>query len=318
MKQRIYEAGTIAADTANKKFRVCLISEGKGSSADFPREFFIAENAQALAGSLSFSGHPLDLTKPHQRDPMSAIASISEELTIEEHDGLMGIWGDYIPSKSKPQVAEYLAEYGPKLGLSVFADCDGHNDPSTGKFIAESLDGGDPYKSVDLVVAAGARGKFERVAEAKLLTLTEASATAGGKEETHMDKDIEDRFAGLSKLVEGLVSTLEGKAKADLQIEADTAAVNKAVEGRLTNYDKAVTLISEAKLTKSQSASLQALALTGADIAPAVEHEKKVLAEALASADAEEESHKIAEGYLGGSGRKSDVGYDVVGFGKVS
>ena len=323
MTKRIYESGTISLDKETADgFPVTLITEGKGSSADFPREFFTQENADALAGSLSFSAHPVDLEKPYQRDPLSAIATIGDRVLVTENasTGLMEMRGRYHVAKSKPQIAEYLAEFGPKLGLSIYADSDGHTDTVTGRWVAESLDGTDPYKSVDLVVAAGRGGKFERVAES-LGLLPKASATAGEEEVTHMEKDIEVRFDGLTKAIENLVSTLEGKAKAELQVEADTSAVNRAVESRLSDYDKAVSLITEAKLTESQTAAARAIALRGEDVAPFIEDAKKVLAEAkaLSTGTPEEGNGKIAENHLGGGdGKNENWDPSVSGFGKVS
>ena len=317
--KRIHEAATIEVDATGTKFRVCLISEGKGSSATFVREFFSTENAEALAGALSFPGHPEDMWAPERRDPLSAIGHIAEAVTIEEHDGLMGFWSEYNVAKSRPDVGVYLKEYASKLGLSIFIDSSGYPDPVTGIWVATELDGSDPYRSVDLVVAAGARGKFERVAEA-LRRITEASATAEEKE-VIMDKDIEGRFDALSKVIETLVSTLNGKAAADLQVEADTSAVNKAVESRLTDYDKAVNLITEAKLTESQTASLRAMALKGDDVTAEVETAKQVLAEALASAEKtpKGDERKIAETHLGGGDKiVKSSGFAVAGFGKVN
>jgi len=316
--KRIHEAATIEVDATGTKFRVCLISEGKGSSATFVREFFSAENAEALAGALSFPGHPEDLWAPERRDPLSAIGHIAESVTIEEHDGLMGFWSEYNVAKSRPDVGVYLQEYASKLGLSIFIDSNGYPDPVTGIWVATELDGSDPYRSVDLVVAAGARGKFERVAEA-LRRITEASATAEEKEVTEMDlKELGESVDKLKTIVENLVSTVEGKTKSDLQVEADTSAVNKAVESRLADYDKAVTLISEAKLTKSQSTSLRALAMTGVDVAPNIEEAKTILAEAQASKEGEANKEKVAENHLGGNKDKANHDFSVAGFGKVN
>ena len=316
-KKRLHEAATIEVDETGLAFRVCLISEGKGSSATFSRDFFTTENADALAGALSFPGHPEDLWRPERRDPLSAIGHIHEDVTIEENDGLMGFWSTYRVAKSRPDVSVYLAEFAEKLGLSIYIDSDGYPDPVTGIWIATTLDADDPYRSVDLVVAAGARGKFERVAEA-LRRITETSATAEEKEVYSMDlKDVNDNVVLLTKTVEALVSTLEGKTTSALQIEADTSAVNRAVESRLSDYDKAVTLINGAKLTESQSASLRALALTGVDVAPHIETAKTVLAEAKALGTGTSDTHQIAETHLGEAGKRSS-GFSVSGFGKVN
>src|SRR5690606_22408874 len=104
-----------------------------------------------------------------------------------------------------------------------------------------------------------------------------ASATAGEEEVTHMEiKELADKVDTLTKLVENLAAAQEGKAKADLQAQVDDAAVKKAVESRLADYDKAVSLISEAKLTESQAEGLRELAKQGVDITSHVEREKKV------------------------------------------
>jgi len=315
--KRIYESGTLTHDPA-KGFRVCLITEGRGSSADFTRSFFTAESAARAGGALVFPGHPFDYDRPEHRDPMSAIAHIDENVTIEEHDGLLSMWSTLIPSKTKPEVASYLEEYGPKLGLSMFSDTNGHNDTSTGRWVAESLAEVDPYRSVDLVVAAGRGGKIEgRIAEA-LLALAEPSATAEEKKENLMElKDVDDKIVALSKVVEELVATMTGKAKAALQVEADDAAVAKTVESRFDAFEKACGQIAEAKLTDSQSAELRALAKTGVDITPNIESAKKVIAEALALAgDDADGTKKIAEAHLGGGSTKA---FDptVGGFGVV-
>lgn len=323
-KKRLHEAGAITFDADALKFRVCLISEGKGSSASFAREFFTTENAEALAESLSFPGHPERLWQPENRDPLSAIATIGETVTIEEHDGRMGFWSTYKVAESRPDVAVYLKEFAKKLGLSIYIDADGYEDTVTGRWFATKLDADDPYKSVDLVVAAGAGGKFDRVAESALRRITEASATAGEKEVSQMEikelaENFDKKFTDLTKVIEGLASTLEGKAKAVAQVEVDTAAVEKAVESRLGDYDKAVVLINEAKLTESQSAELRALALKGEDVAPGIEKAKKFLAEAregLAEGD-ETKDKKIAE-HLGGGDKSEAFDPMVPGFGKVS
>ena len=90
----------------------------------------------------------------------------------------------------------------------------------------------------------------------------------------------------------------------------DSTAVKTAVESRLSEYDKAVDLITEAKLTESQSQSLRALAKEGVEIAPHLESAKKVLAEARASDGASDQ-------HLGGGGAGSVGVLDVPGFGRV-
>lgn len=310
-----HEAGVLSLDAAGSKFRVRLINEGEGSSAIYPREFFTEANAQALAGSLSFAGHPDDLDQPEQRNPLAAIGYIGEAVTIEtDESGQVAFWGEYNVAKSKPEVMAYLTEFSDRLGLSIYAEGQGRRDPKTGKYIAESLNPDNPYRSVDLVVAAGRGGKFDRMVES-LRRITEASALAEGKEVDLMElKELGEQVSKLTVLVESLVTTLTTKAVAEAQVEADSAAVITAVESRLADYDKAVVLISEGKLTDSQSAELRARALKGEDIAPLVESAKKILAEAVAFVNKDEND---SAAHIGG-GAVANIGFDVAGFGKVS
>lgn len=310
----ISEASKLVLDPKTNGFRVCLIEEGEGSSADYPRSFFTPENAQRYAGVLSFNDHPPDPDQPHTRNPMTAVGRIGESVTIEEHNGKLSFWSSYHPSKSKPEVAAYLEEFGPKLGLSVYGFTNGYNHPETGKWITESLPDDDPYRSVDLVVAAGAKGRFDTIVAESLRRVYETSASAGEIEEINMEKidEVQKDLADLKLVVENLVKTLTGKADAAQQVEADKEAVEKAVAESLANYDKAVALISEAKLTESQSAELREAAMKGEDIAPRVESAKKIIAEARAGYSGEDAGAHLG----GGDGAK---GFDpfVPGFGKV-
>lgn len=250
---------------------------------------------------------------------MTAIGRIGRVVDIEEHDGKLGFWSDYLPSK-RAGVAEHLEEFGDKLGVSVFCEGETRKNPQTGRVEAVALDPTDPYCSVDVVVVAGRGGKFaKQLAESHSRFAEEASAPAEEKnEETHMEKDIEERFNALESkfttALSGLAEKLDGKAKADAQVEVDQAAVDAAVEERLGDYDKAVDLITEAKLTESQSSELRARARNGEDITGAVETAKKVLAEARQGrSDAAD-----GEQHLGGSyGGSSALSFDVPGFGRV-
>lgn len=320
MTKRIFESGTIVRDTASKSFRVCLITEGIGSSAEFPREFFIAENAKELAGALSFPNHPLNLERPDHRDPLSAIGHIGENVTIEEHEGKLGFWGEFIPSKSKPQIAEYLNEYAAKLALSVYADSDGHEDAATGRWIAESITPNDPYRSVDLVIAAGRGGKFDTRLAESYRRVVEASASAEENEEDTMElkdvqKVVDDAIAPLTKLVESLAAAKTEDAVKAAQVTADETAAAQLAEARIENYDKAVGLISEAKLTESFDSKLRGLAKGGAkieDITTEIEEAKKIISEARAGL---EENDTII--HLGGGATKVAESYSVPGFGEV-
>lgn len=314
-KRVLSESGKVVRQS-DGSFRICIVDEGQGSSADWPRDFFTEENAQVLAGAISFPNHPADYDRPEMRDPMSAIGRIGPKVDIEEHDGRMGFWADYYPSK-RPGVAEHLEEFGDKLGVSIFCEGDTRYNPETGREEAIRLDPTDPYRSVDVVVVAGRGGKFERRLAESHRRLAETSAIPQEKEEeTHMDKDIEERFSKLEALVGGLADKLDGKAKADAEVKVNTEAVEKAVDERLADYDKAVDLITEAKLTESQSSELRARARKGEDITGAIETAKKVLAEARAGRGGTDDAIDHVGGGSGHIG-SDKLSFEVPGFGRV-
>lgn len=337
MTKRIYEAATLSVDPATNALRVCLISEGAGSSADYPAAFFNEQNADRLAESLSFPGHPIDLERPEHRDPMSAIGSIGSKVDIQvDADGNHSFWADYVPAKSKPGVAEYLIEYGPRLGLSIYSESEGHEDSSTGKWVAEALSPNDPYRSVDVVVAPGARGKFDvKVAEGLRRVIESSGGTVPpGSKEINMEiKDVEKVVAEqltaaltpLTKIFEGLVERLDGKVVAEAQAEADEAAVKTAVEAALARAEKVNGLLAEAKLTKLAEDEVREFAktvdVTFEAIEAKVASEKAKLSEAQQGLTEDHAARILAEGHRGSgisfTGMGSVTGFSVPGFGEV-
>lgn len=338
--RRIEESATITVDPDTKAMRVCLISEGSGSSAEYPASFFTQENADRLAGSLSFPGHPVDLDHPEYRDPFTAVGSIGEKVVIEtDAAGKRAFWGEFIPSKSKPTVAGYLAEYGPKLGLSIYSESEGYEDRNTGRWVAERLVEHDPYRSVDVVVAAGRGGKFDvKVAEG-LVRVIESSGgnVPPGNQEINMEiKDVEKvveaqlatALAPLTKLFEGLVDRLDGKHKADVQVEADSAAVKTAVEAALANAEKVNSALTSAKLTPLAEAEVREFAKTEGVTFEAVEAKIKSESEKLAESRKLTESEhglipqRVVESHMGGDAATTPIGsastgFDIGNFGQV-
>lgn len=306
---------------ADGSFRICIVDEGHGDSADWPRDFFTPENAALVAGLPSFPSHPEDPEQAEYRNPMSIIGRVGKDVTIEEHDGKLGFWADFHPSK-KPGVAEHLEEFGDILGVSIYSMGLTRHNESTGRDEVVMLDAEDNYRSVDVVIVPGRGGRFEkRLAESHRRLSESTSAPAGGneqEEETRMDKDIEARFDAFEQKFESalktLADTLKGKADADAQAKVNEEAVTKAVDEALADYDKAVDLISEAQLTESQSSDLRARARKGEDISGAVETAKKVLAEAASRGG----SNGGTIPHLGGGGTSgATITFEVPGFGKA-
>lgn len=321
--KRIAEAGTLTAED-DGSISVILIEEGPGNSADYVRDFFTQENADALADSLSFPRHPEDLSKPWHRPSTDAIGSIDKSVTLHEsEDGKMQMKSRFHPAKSKPEIGPYIKEYGHKLGLSIYIDSDGEDDPITGRYVPTILKAEDPYKSVDVVIAPGARGKFEKLSES-LGLLPDTSAPAGGNnnKEIEMTKEIEDAVTAavrpLAEAVGNLVTTLTSQkvaeATATAQATVDQEAVDAAVKARVDNLQKAEVAITAAKLGESASADLRNRALAGEDVTEAIAFAGKVLTEAKATPAG---GRTLAESYTGGNDGSGDLMFEVPGFGQV-
>lgn len=317
-KVHLHESSTLVRQAPNK-FRVCLIEEGPGNSADYERDFFVESNGAKLGGILSFPNHPADYDRPDQRNPLTAIGFIGDEVTVEEHNGKLGFWADYNVAKSRPDVAAFLEEFHSKVGLSIFSE--GSVREEGGRRLAEAFADVDEYRSVDIVVAPGARGKFDRLAES-LRRITEAS-TPVEEEEVNVDK-IEEALGKLvesqtktAQFIESLAPVLEKLVpQAPANPETPSAEeIEKSIEDRISKFDEAVALIAGADLTPSQAAELREIAKKGDDVAPLVESAKKIKSELVTQLA--ESAGGRGEGYLGGG--TAAVTYDprVPGFGEV-
>lgn len=332
--KRLNESGSFK-EAANGVRRAILISEGLGSSGYYGPEFFTQENADALANSLSFPGHP-DWS-PEYRDPLSAIGWVGQTVTVEKDEvsGLHAFVSDYHVGQSKPEVNAYLEEFGPRLGLSIYIEGEGDLDANTGLFHVKTLNGNDPYKSVDLVVAAGRGGTLLEgakpgtknslvEAQRRLRALAEATASAPAEEKNEeINMTVEEKVDAVLSAVESLtteiktlVTAKEASAQADAQAQVDDAAVQTAVEARLEQFAADSALINEAGLTESQKAEATALAKTGGDVKSYVESAKKVLDEARALVSGGQNGAS-APHVSGNSNKDARIGESVRGFGKV-
>lgn len=338
MTKRLLESGTLMeAGTSPNVRKAVLITQGIGSSGYYPPEFFTQENADALAQSLSFPGHP-EWGDPTTRDPLSAIGWVGDTVSIESDDiGAKRFVAEYHIGKSRPDVLAYLDEFGTRLGLSIFIEGEGEYDSNTNIFTVTTLNGADPYKSVDLVVAAGRGGTLVEgakpgsknpLAEAqrKLLALAEAHASAPAEEENEehnmdLEKKVDsliESVATLTSTVSALVTAKEDSAQAEAQAKVDTEAVQTAVESRLEQFAADSALINEAGLTESQQAEAMVLAKTGGDVKTYVESAKKVFDEARAMVEGNKNNGGRTAHTAGSiSESAAPVGSRLPSFGKV-
>lgn len=303
-KRNLLEAATLIGESAseNGTWKVRLISEGKGSSGIYPAET-LEKYHQAFDEVLSFENHPVGWDGPETRNFKQIVGAVEGATWIDTDErGKTGIYANWKPDS---EYRDKIAEYKSKLGLSIYIEGDGYFDDD-GEFVVSTLNENDPYRSVDIVLAAGRGGRFEesmrkmydsRRSESVKPEVTSASE----KERITMDEEMKEAFKALTDLIAPLVAKEQAAKSAEAQAEAD----EKAVEAAVSSYDAAVKAIDEADLLAPQVEALRAEARKGNDVAPLIEQAKAIKAAAVEAAKAVDESGEPVGRTLGESASTS-------------
>lgn len=266
------------ADNGDGTWKVRLIAEGQGSSGYYSRDLLEAYHG-AFDDALSFITHPVG--SPQERNFTQIVGRVLGETWVEEDDeGLLGVYAHYKPDASYKQKLE---DYKDRLGLSIFIEGDGSEDAS-GKFLVESFNGDDPYKSVDVVIAAGARGRFEesmlpKIYSERIRAIERAQPGAASAQDPNT-KDMHMTPEQLTELKEFLSAAIVESVKTIAEAKAEKDESKQTLEEALAAYAETVKLIDAADLTDIQAESLKARAAKGEDITSALE-EQKALKDAI-------------------------------------
>ena len=293
MKKHLLEAASLVSESASEDgtWKVRVISEGKGSSGTYTASL-LENHHSAFDNVLSFKNHPVGWDGPQSRDFTMIAGEVVGETWVEKDErGLTSVYANYRPD---PEYAEKLERYKSKLGLSIYIEGSGYEDEN-GEYIVDWFNPEDPYGSLDVVIAPGARGKFmESMRE--FYSANESSngrpGTRQEEQENKMDKEtLEAALKPLADALTVLVAEKKAAEAADAQVEADKAAGTSAVEA----YDAKVKAIAEADLPEAVTESLRAEAKTGADIEARIESAKamKEAIEADLRESAEEQGGRI-------------------------
>lgn len=273
----LLEAANLASDAPAQDgtWKVRLISEGKGSSGTYTAEL-LENHHHALDNLLSFKNHPTGWDGPQERDFTMLAGEIKGETWVEKDErGLTAVFGNFLPD---PEYKDKLERYKEKLGLSIYIEGSGfyrENADGSEEFVVDWLNPEDPYASVDVVIAPGARGKFmENMRKTYDSARTQESKTNTTvvKEENEGDHMSDEKLDKLIDLVGALVADKEKAQTAEAQIKADEAEAEKRVE----SFAAAVKAVDEAELLDVQRAEILEAAKKGADVAPLIESAKKV------------------------------------------
>lgn len=309
----LLEAATLASESAadDGTWKVRLISEGKGSSGTYPKEL-LENHHHALDNLLSFKNHPTGWDGPQERDFTMIAGEIKGETWVDTDErGLTAVYGNFLPD---PEYADKLARYKEKLGLSIYIEGTGYwreNSEGGEDFIVDWFNPNDPYASVDVVIAPGARGKFmesmKKVYSDRTENKSPGSRQAENKKEIKLEKEeLEAALKPLADAISALVADKKTAEAAEAQVKADEAAVTTAVEA----YEVAVKAIDDAKLLPVQVESLRKAAkVPGADITSLIEEAKQVKDQL--TAELEESAKETSEHGLVLGSRKVESAVDL-------
>lgn len=302
MKKHLLEAATLVeADTEAETWKVRLINEGRGSSGVYSSQL-LEDYGHAFNGAISFLNHPT--SGPETRNFTEIAGRVQGEVWRERaEDGTLGVYANWRPDDDH---RAKLERYKDKLGLSIYISGSGEVEDD-GEFHVREFDVDDPFKSVDVVIAAGRGGRFEitesyrqiyesaRIAESDDPTVTSAVER---EKEIKMD-ELKAAVEALTAQVSALVAKEQTAHAEAAQAEADKDAGRNAVEA----YDSAVTAIDAADLPEKVVESLRKQAKDGIDVAPLIEQAKEMKA-----ALSEKLSESANQGRDFGTGTESKFG----------
>jgi len=142
-------ASLVSAPADGDTWKVRLINEGRGSSGVYSAE--LLENyGHAFNNSISFLNHPAD--GPEARNFTEIVGRVvGNTWTERDSDGTLGVYANWEPDEDYKRKLE---KYRENLGLSIYISGSGSEDDK-GDFLVESFDAEDPFRSVDVVIAAG-------------------------------------------------------------------------------------------------------------------------------------------------------------------
>lgn len=270
-QMHLVEAASIVGESAREDgaWKVRLISEGQGSSGFYTRKA-LEETHFVFNDVLSFKNHPVGWDGPETRDFTMIVGEIVGDVWVEDDErGMAAIYGWYLPD---PEHRDKIERYKKKIALSIFAMGDGELNEDTGRYEVLGFVE-DPYTSLDVVLAPGARGGFMEAARKVYAKRVEnASASpAGVKSSKKGFSEMEIKELGdlLGGKIDALVATLTVSAEAtaaQAQASVDEATVENAVKDALESFATKVKSIESAGLLPAQVASLTERAKLGKDI----------------------------------------------------
>lgn len=292
MSKKLKESGAFTeAKVDNGVIPIRIITEGKGSSGVYSRALLETAAEQGIFDNTpSFMNHPADPSKPWERDVEKIAGRVVGKTHFREENGVAGIYGDYRPSE---KYVNWFKENADIVGLSIMIGGDGQEDEN-GEYIVESFDGSDPYKSVDVVVAAGRGGRFERAMESYRALEESDTAPAAVEHERNEKAMDEAKFIALLEAFEARIAEkfTAIEAKVDSVVTLAESA-NEAEASKVDALDVADAL-AEAKLSKGARTRVLESVKAGKSVEDAIQIEADLRKEYVDEAESDG-GHVITE-----------------------
>ena len=268
---------------------VVLITEGEGSTGRYSGEL-LERSASIFSGTASYMDHPIDPEHPEKRSVLS-IAGRFGEVTVGEDKGKKALLSTFKP---RAEYASFVEEFHDVLGLSIYCPAKGEVMEDGRLDVQEFVPS--PYRSVDIVVAAGRGGRIKQARESLLViesSLGEpAESTKPGAapvpgtpttQEERMDtKDIQAIAAAVAEAFKPVVTLLEEQKVAieALKAGAPAPAAPKETKDAVKDAIEALKKIDAAGIdSPTLRESLIVAIAEGEDASKAIEFAKKVVSE---------------------------------------
>ena len=300
--RKLLEHGALLESANGKgKFRVRIITEGKGSSGTYSREL-LEEYKDVFAGRPMFLNHPKDPSKPHERDVRDLAGRVSPTVEYAVNEGVAGLFAEV---SVDTRWAEFIEEYKDVIGVSIFASGEGREEGN--EYIVESFDDSDLYTSVDWVIAAGRGGRVERMLESYRDIESSVGepadngmATANAEAQQMENQMDEQKIVALFEALTAKVDALDVKVTGIVTLSEQSAAKVAENVDAFDVAEELTTAVAEAKLPESGRKRVIESVKSGVAVADAVASEKAYVAEITKSLveAAKGETHTDVQGRI--------------------
>ncbi|ASX99252.1 capsid maturation protease [Arthrobacter phage Molivia] len=252
--------GFAGQELSGKRWRVRVITEGKGSSANYKGEVLKRDIGLFKAGAKIYMDHAgqIDQENRPERSAKEIVGYFTNDATWDEAERAV-FQEAHIFSDHREWVKERAL--AGVIGMSISAEGEVEESDTGDKDLVRLT----KVNSVDIVTEAGRGGKFSTLLESKGAHTADAP-----EEEDDMEfpKELAESLDAQNKDVKDLVTAVQAL------IVAVTPPAPEVVESKKPTYTEIDTAVTEAELPAPSRAAVFTAVEAGTDLAEAVNAEK--------------------------------------------